>query len=30
MSEAPDPSELATTQLLPYLAVAGHEEAWRA
>jgi RNA polymerase sigma factor (sigma-70 family) len=30
MSEAPDPTELATTQLLPYLAVNGNEEAWRA
>jgi RNA polymerase sigma factor (sigma-70 family) len=30
MSEAPDPRELATTQLLPYLAVGGNEEAWRA
>ncbi len=29
MSEAPDPTELATTQLLPYLAVGGNEEAWR-
>ena len=30
MSEAPNPTELATTQLLPYLAVGGNEEAWRA
>jgi hypothetical protein len=30
MSEAPGPTELATTQLLPYLAVGGNEEAWRA
>jgi RNA polymerase sigma-70 factor (ECF subfamily) len=30
MSEAPDPGELATTQLLPYLAAQGNEEAWRA
>jgi RNA polymerase sigma factor (sigma-70 family) len=30
MSEAPDPTGLATTQLLPYLAVGGNEEAWRA
>ena len=29
MSEAPGPAELATTQLLPYLAVGGNEEAWR-
>jgi hypothetical protein len=29
MSEAPDPTGLATTQLLPYLAVGGNEEAWR-
>jgi len=29
MSEAPGPTELATTQLLPYLAVGGNEEAWR-
>jgi RNA polymerase sigma factor (sigma-70 family) len=29
MSEAPGPMELATTQLLPYLAVGGNEEAWR-
>src|SRR5437660_3559304 len=30
MSAAPDPTDLATTQLLPYLAVGGNEEAWRA
>jgi RNA polymerase sigma factor (sigma-70 family) len=30
MTEAPNPTELATTQLLPYLAVGGNEEAWRA
>ena len=30
MSEAPGPTELATTQLLPYLAAGGNEEAWRA
>src|SRR4051794_39971703 len=30
MSEAPDPTELATTQLLPYLAAGGNEDAWRA
>jgi RNA polymerase sigma-70 factor (ECF subfamily) len=30
VSQAPDPTELATTQLLPYLAVGGNEEAWRA
>src|SRR4051812_49757435 len=30
VSDAPDPTDLATTQLLPYLAAAGHEEAWRA
>ena len=30
MSQALDPTELATTQLLPYLAVGGNEEAWRA
>ena len=30
MSEAPDPTELATTQLLPYLTGGGNEEAWRA
>jgi RNA polymerase sigma factor (sigma-70 family) len=30
MSEAPNPTELATTQLLPYMAVGGNEEAWRA
>jgi RNA polymerase sigma factor (sigma-70 family) len=30
MSEAPDPMQLATTQLLPYLAGGGNEEAWRA
>ena len=30
MSEAPDHTALATTQLLPHLAVAGNEEAWRA
>jgi RNA polymerase sigma-70 factor, ECF subfamily len=30
MSEAPDPAELATTQLLPYLAAGGNEESWRA
>ena len=30
MSEAPIPTELATTQLLPYLAGGGNEEAWRA
>jgi RNA polymerase sigma-70 factor (ECF subfamily) len=30
MSEAPNPTELATTQLLPYLAMGGNEEAWRA
>jgi RNA polymerase sigma-70 factor (ECF subfamily) len=30
MSEAADPAELATTQLLPYLAAGGNEEAWRA
>jgi RNA polymerase sigma factor (sigma-70 family) len=30
MGEAPDPSQLATTQLLPYLAVGGNEDAWRA
>ena len=30
MSEAPNPTELATTQLLPYLAKGGNEEAWRA
>src|SRR5580704_7027817 len=30
MSEAPDPTELATTQLLPYLALSRNEEAWRA
>jgi RNA polymerase sigma-70 factor (ECF subfamily) len=30
MSEAPDPTQLATTQLLPYLAAGGNEEAWRA
>ncbi|MGO9469750.1 MAG: RNA polymerase sigma factor [Isosphaeraceae bacterium] len=29
MSEAPGPTELATTQLLPYLAKGGNEEAWR-
>ena len=29
MSEAPGPTELATTQLLPYLAAGGNEEAWR-
>ena len=29
MIEAPGPIELATTQLLPYLAVGGNEEAWR-
>jgi RNA polymerase sigma factor (sigma-70 family) len=29
MSEALSPSDLATTQLLPYLAVVGNEEAWR-
>jgi RNA polymerase sigma factor (sigma-70 family) len=29
MSEAPGPTDLATTQLLPYLAVGGNEEAWR-
>ena len=29
MSEAPDPTLLATTQLLPYLAVGGNEEAWQ-
>ena len=27
MSEAPNPTELATTQLLPYLAKGGNEEA---
>jgi RNA polymerase sigma-70 factor (ECF subfamily) len=30
MSESPDLAELATTQLLPYLAAVGNEEAWRA
>jgi RNA polymerase sigma factor (sigma-70 family) len=30
VSQAPDPTDLATTQLLPYLAVGGNEEAWRA
>jgi RNA polymerase sigma factor (sigma-70 family) len=30
MSEAPNPTELATTQLLPYLAQGGNEESWRA
>jgi RNA polymerase sigma factor (sigma-70 family) len=30
VSQAFDPTDLATTQLLPYLAVGGHEEAWRA
>jgi hypothetical protein len=30
MSEAPNPTELATTQLLPYLAKGGNEEGWRA
>ena len=30
MSEAPNPAELATTQLLPYLVVGGNEDAWRA
>jgi RNA polymerase sigma factor (sigma-70 family) len=30
MSEAPGPTDLATTQLLPYLAAGGNEEAWRA
>jgi RNA polymerase sigma factor (sigma-70 family) len=30
MSEALGPTELATTQLLPYLAAGGNEEAWRA
>ena len=29
MSEAPGPTELATTQLLPFLAAGGNEEAWR-
>ncbi len=29
MNAAPGPTELATTQLLPYLAVVGNEEAWR-
>ena len=30
MSDAPDPADLATTQLLPYLAASTNEEAWRA
>src|SRR5690242_10745971 len=30
MSETPSPMDLATTQLLPYLATGGNEEAWRA
>ena len=30
MIEAPGPTELATTQLLPFLAKGGNEEAWRA
>jgi RNA polymerase sigma-70 factor (ECF subfamily) len=30
LSQGLDPNELATTQLLPYLAVGGNEEAWRA
>jgi (2Fe-2S) ferredoxin len=29
MSEAPGPTDLATTQLLSYRAVGGNEEAWR-
>jgi RNA polymerase sigma factor (sigma-70 family) len=29
LSEAPDVTDLATTQLLPYLAAGGNEEAWR-
>ena len=29
VSEAPDSTELATTQLLPYLAAGGNEEQWR-
>jgi RNA polymerase sigma factor (sigma-70 family) len=30
VSQALDPTELTTTQLLPYLSVGGNEEAWRA
>jgi RNA polymerase sigma factor (sigma-70 family) len=30
LTARPDPAELATTQLLPYLALPRHEEAWRA
>ncbi len=30
MTDRPDPAELATTQLLPYLAASHNEDAWRA